>query len=139
MADEKLKQVRDAIADRFSTIPGLTGLKTVPSAITPPAVAVEVERIDYDTTMSRGSDDVVFVATLFVSKASERASQDQLFAYLSGSGAKSVKAAFEADPTLGGLVFDASVAEARQPGTFAIGEIPYNGVQFVIPASMDSV
>jgi hypothetical protein len=136
--DPKLQRVRDAIADRFSTIDGLRGLKTIPSEITPPAVAIEIESIDYDTTMDRGSDDVTWVATLFESKTSERVSQDRLFAYMSGAGPKSVKAAFEANTTLGGLVFDVSVAEARQPGTTPVGAIEYNVVQFVLVSTMDS-
>lgn len=130
MAD--LKAVRDAIADVLSTVDGLRGLNTIPGEITPPAALVLLESIDFDTTMTRGSDDYQFVAMVVVSKAHERVAQDALFGYLAGAGQRSVKAAFEADPTLGGLVHDAAVTEVRPPGNTTIGEIGYYGVPIVI-------
>lgn len=133
MAD--LKQVRDAIADRFSEITGLTGLKKVPGEITPPAALVLLDGVTFDTTMQRGSDEYEFVGLVLVSRGSERAGQDALYDYMAGSGDRSVKAAFEADPTLGGLVFDARVSEIRAPGDTTIGAVTYYGAPFVIVVS----
>jgi hypothetical protein len=133
MAD--LKAVRDAIADRFSEIPNLTGLKKVPGEITPPAALVVLETINYDTTMQRGSDEYVFIGLVLVSKTAEKAGQDALFEYMSGAGVKSVKAKFEEDPTLGGLVYDANVSEVRPPGDTQIGAVAYYGAPFVILVS----
>lgn len=123
--------VRDAIADRFSTIPKLTGLKTVPGQITPPAVLVLLESINFDSTMD-GCDEYTFVGLIVVSRTHERVGQDTLFGYLARTGEQSVKAVFEADPTLGGLVEDACVTEVRAPGDTEIGDISYYGVPVVI-------
>ena len=43
--------------------------------------------------------------------------------------------AFEADPTLGGLVFDACVTEVRPPGDTELGAVTYYGIPFVIQVS----
>lgn len=136
MAD--LEAVRDALAARLDTIPGLQGLSTVPGQITPPAALVLLESVDFDSTMSRGSDDYTWVAMVMTSHSSETG-QDLLMQYASGSGPKSVKAAFEADPTLGGLVFDANVTEVRPPGDYEMGAITYYAIPFVIQVSADGL
>lgn len=133
MAD--LEAVRDAIAAVADTIPGLQGIAHVPGQITPPAAVPLLEEVDFDTTMSRGSDDYTWVLMVFASKGDLIAGQNLLMQYASGSGTKSVKAAFEADPTLGGLVFDACVTEVRPPGDTELGAVTYYGIPFVIQVS----
>lgn len=132
MAD--LEEVRDAIAALVDTIPGLQGLANVPGQITPPAALVLLESVDFDSSMDRGSDDYTWIVMIMTSHSSDTG-QDLLMQYASGSGAKSVKAKFEADPTLGGLVFDANVSEVRPPGDYEMGAITYYAIQFVIQVS----
>lgn len=121
---------------RLETIPGLRVHQTVPGAIDPPAAVLSLESVIYDSSMSRGSDDLVFSADVFTSMASDRAGQELLFAFLDGSGAKSVKTAVEADPTLGGVAMYAEVAEAGGPRIASFGEIEYYNVQFRIVVSV---
>jgi hypothetical protein len=132
MAD--LEEVRDAIAALVDTIPGLQGVPRMPGQITPPTAIPMLESVDFDSAMDRGSDDYTWVLMVFTSHSSETG-QDLLMQYASGSGTKSVKAVFEADPTLGGLVFDANVTEVRPPGDYEMGAITYYAIPFVIQVS----
>jgi len=89
--------VRDAIITRLQTIDGLrvsdgSGVINPPAAVVAPASGTVV---DYDT--SSGSDDMLFVVTVLVSKASARAGQDELNAYMASSGAQSIPAAINGD------------------------------------------
>lgn len=118
MAD--IKQVADGIADRLETIDGLGVHREPPGTVESPAAAVSLESVDYDSTMSRGSDDLTFVVDLFLTDGPQ--GLENLYAYLNGSGAKSIKAAVEEDPTLGGVAMYAVVTEARKPNRAEVGQ-----------------
>lgn len=90
-----------AVADEIRTVLLTLNLR-VPAwgvqKVSPPAALVDLpERIDYDQTYGRGCDRIrdwrIFV---LVGKPEPRASQAALMAYASGTGAKSVQAAFTA-------------------------------------------
>jgi hypothetical protein len=59
--------------------------------------------------MGRGLDKWTFTVQAFVALASDIGAQVKLDAFLAPSGSQSVKAAIEADGTLGGIVADTSV------------------------------
>ena len=124
-----LTVVRSGVKDRLATIDGLRASATLPSVINPPAAWVMPAPgrfIDWDTTMSRGTDDMYLVVYLVVGKASDRAAQDTMDAYLAGSGTQSIKAAVEGDQTLGGVAMFVTVTEARNYGPIQIGDDPNN-------------
>jgi hypothetical protein len=125
-----IKTIRDGIATRLQTITGLRVHTTTPGSISPPSAVITFESCDFDSSMSRGSDDLTFVVHVFTSLASDRAGEDALFSYIDGSGSKSVKAAVEGDGTLGGAAMFAVVTRARAPGIVDIGGVEYYGVQF---------
>ena len=77
---------------------------------TPPMLQVFPDEIDYDTTMGRGLDTLMFIVQAHVGASSDIGAQKKLDAMLAPSGATvSVKAAVEADRTLGGVVHDCRV------------------------------
>lgn len=121
---------------RLETIDGLRVHETIPGAIDPPTAVLSLESVTYDSSMSRGSDDLVFSADVFTSMASDRAGQELLFSFIDGSGADSVKAAVEAEPTLGGVAMFAEVTDAGAPRIANFGEIEYYNVQFRIFVSV---
>jgi hypothetical protein len=51
-----------------------------------------------------GEDDLTFAVTVMVSWADQETAQETLDEYLASTGAKSIKAAIDADPTLGDIV-----------------------------------
>ena len=101
-----LLKIRKGIADRMKAVPGLRPTEdghaldqmTPPVAIVMPGDNRTLTRplIEYDQTMG-GSAKIVFTVMLLVSRASDRAGQLLLDAYLEDGGEKSVKAAIEAD------------------------------------------
>ncbi|CAB4214896.1 hypothetical protein UFOVP1467_1, partial [uncultured Caudovirales phage] len=67
--------------------------------------------------------------TLVVKRISNRAGQKALDGYLASTGATSVKAAIESDPTLDGNI-DALIVESATPGLYESGGISYLAYRF---------
>jgi hypothetical protein len=128
---EGLKTALDAIADPFTVYAEVPGSIAVPAAVISPGADGE-PAIRFDSTMARGSDDFIFTVTVLVSMADDRSGQEELDAYLEGSGGRSVKAAVEADPSLGGVAHFAHVREARNYGPMTYNDTRYVGVDFII-------
>jgi hypothetical protein len=127
--------LREGIADRLATIAQLNVYAFIPDTIVTPAATVAPAAetfIQWDTSMSRGSDDYTFTVTLFLQRGSDQDGQSKLDAYLAGSGADSVKTAIEGDATLGGVADWLQVTEARNYGRFRYNEVEYYGCELVI-------
>lgn len=126
MAD--VSEIRQGLADAMQTIHGLRTSATVPDAPRPPQAIVMPDRIDYDLDMMRGADRFYFTIILLVSRADDRAAQTNLDAYI--TGASSIKAAVEADRTLGGVVDTCRVTQMRNYAAVSVGEVLYLGAEF---------
>lgn len=111
--------VRDGLKTRLATITGLRTYDIVPDGIAPPAAVVGLLSLDFDMSMQRYLDHGDIEILVIVGRMSERAAQDKLDAYLAGSGTSSIKAAIEADTTLGGSVQTCRVISA-QPTTITV-------------------
>lgn len=131
--------IRDALRTRLRTISGLRVPDRPPGEISPPTAIVTGPSINYDSTMSRGSDDFTFTVTLLVSRAWDRAAEDQLDAYLAGSGSGSIKATLEATPAgLGESTVDfVRVTSSTEPDMIEVGQVEYLGVQFTVDVTAD--
>ena len=105
--------VRAGLGTALDTITGLRVFDYVPDSLSPPAAVVEPLEVDYDEAMRRGLDFYRAFILVIVGRMSDRSSQDRLDAYVAGSGASSVKAALEADKSLGGACSTLQVTSAR--------------------------
>lgn len=87
----------------------------------PPGFEVEIGTggIVYDGAMSRGHDEWFFTIRGFAASGTDVAAQMRLDPWLSSTGAESVKAALEADRTLGGTVSDSHVTRVSQVRAFS--------------------
>lgn len=99
----------------------------IPCAIVGPPTSIE-----FDEVMARGADLYTFTVRILVARASERSAQRSLFAYASGSGSKSIKAAIEYDATLGGAADTLAVTSATGIGIYGYGEADYLGLEFTV-------
>lgn len=118
----------DAIGVRLATISGLRVADYPSDAANPPQAIVSLpETIEYDSTFARGADRVIIPITVLVGKVSDRAARDALAAYVSGTGAKSVKAAV--DGTLAGVAHTVRVTGAKVD-VITIGAVDYLGASF---------
>ena len=105
--------VRAGIGTALDTIAGLRCFDYVPDSLAPPAAVVEPLEIDYDESMTSGTQFYRAFILVIVGRMSDRSSQDRLDAYLTDTGATSVKAALESDRTLGGACATLQVASSR--------------------------
>jgi hypothetical protein len=78
----------------------------VPDDFDPPAIYPEGVKVDFDQTHGRGTDKITVRLRLLCARTDDREGQHQLYRFLAGSGAGSVKAAIEAargEPGVGAL------------------------------------
>lgn len=104
-------EVREGLAASLGAISNLQASAYMLANPTLPAAEVLPGEIDYDKTFRRGMDGLEFTVRLMVGAASDIGAQKKLDAFLAPSGASSVKAALEADPTLGGDIEDLHVTK----------------------------
>jgi hypothetical protein len=130
----------DALAARLDSI-GLRASAESPGGINPPAAIVGVPPIpEYRAAFGRGT---VFIRswpiTVLTSSKVDRVGQRTLAEYASWTGAKSVPAVLEADPTLGGLIDDLVVQSFRPLGLEEVGTLQYFGGVFSVDMSMSGL
>lgn len=110
-------QVRDGLKTQLQAIEGLRVYDLIPDVVTPPCAVVGQLDFTFDINNARGLDQAQCDVFVIVQRFSERAGQDKLDAYLSGSGTSSIKTAIESDRTLGGAVDTLRVTGA-EAGTY---------------------
>ena len=129
MAD--IAAIVSGIATNLATIQGLRVQEQVlDTAPVPVALIGPPSTVAYDEVMARGADNYTFSVRVLVARADARSGQVTLGEYLSGSGARSVKAAIESDPTLGGAADTCRVTSATGIGIYPYGDIDYLGADF---------
>lgn len=100
--------VRKAMAAAVGAIPRVQAFAYRPDSINPPTFSVSEYNLDFHQAMGSGANGrgglvmVTFTCHLFVGRASDDGSQELLEPFLFDGGDRSVAAALEADPTLGG-------------------------------------
>ena len=122
-----VSQVADGLKARLATITGLRTFSYQPEQENPPFGYPQINSIDYHRAYSGG--DVVMNWTVFVvvGRYLDRTAHASLDDYLSYSGTKSVRAAIEADPTLGGVCSTLIVRSGAD-----ITSLDANGAQFLV-------
>ena len=105
-----MAEIRQGLVDNLSAISGVQWSPYLLASPTPPSGHVIPSEIAYDRAMHRGMDEVTMTVQAFVALGLDQAAQMKLDELLAPSGATSVKAAIEADRTLGGKVQDAWVS-----------------------------
>lgn len=98
-----LNAVMDALGVRLAMIDGLRVADYPSDAANPPQAIVSLpeQDIEYDVVGARGADRAVIPIMVLVGRVSDRAARDLIAQYVSGTGARSVKAAIEGDASVG--------------------------------------
>lgn len=123
-----LLDVMEGLEAALATIPGLRVSDVVPDQINPPQAVVGVPPVPaYRETFRMGTSRIEMPMWVFVSAAVDRVAQHSLAAYASPSGERSVRAAVEADRTLGGRVQDVTIRDFRPLGLEEVGQVGYFG------------
>ena len=119
--------IRQGLADVLDTIPDLRVSPYFPDDITPPMAIVDTYRLSFDLSMARGSDDFTFDVLVVVKRTSERAAQESLDGLV-----PLVKAAIEADKSLGGAAQSLQCQEMSGYSPLQIGETTYLAASFAV-------
>ena len=107
-------QVREGLAAALDTITGLRCYDYVPDGLVVPCAVIEpLEVTFHEASIPGGTQYYRAFILVIVGRMSDRSSQDRLDAYLTTTGASSVKAKLEADRTLGGACSTLQVASTR--------------------------
>lgn len=128
-----LTEIREALADRLKSItdlnvqPVVLGQIAVPAALIAPDSGPFLTYPDLD-----GSVDVKLIVTVLVATVVSDAAQNELDGYLVSNGPNSIKAAVDADPTLGSVAHYAMVTEARNYGLINYSGADYLGCEFLV-------
>lgn len=125
-----MSQLRTALASSMSSISGLRTSATIPDNPRPPIAVVMPDRVLFDLNARRGADTFYFSVMLIVGRADDRAAQNNLDAYIVGTG--SIKAAIESDRTLGGVANTCRVTEMSNYSSMSLGDVVYLAAQFTV-------
>lgn len=96
-------QVLDGLKARLATIAGLRTFSFQPAQLNPPVAFPVITQINYHRAMRGGLVVYDCVVYVIVGRYSDDRANADLDGYLAFSGAKSIRAALEADETLGGV------------------------------------
>jgi hypothetical protein len=124
-------EIQQGLADAAATVTGLRTHPALPDTINPPTFAPADLAIDYDLTMAHSLDMTLYTCGLYVSRGDSDVGRKAMLPYLQQAGDKSIKAAIEADRTLGGTCKTLIVERVR--GAYAlypIGGTDYLGALF---------
>ena len=116
--------IRQGIADNISA--AITGFQVSAYVLanpTPPCIYVMPGETEYDIAMGNGADRLNFIIRIMVPANGDIAQQRMLDLMCASTGAQSVKAAVEADDSLGGSVADCQVNSCSAPTLY----VPDNG------------
>ena len=128
-----VSQVKDGLKARIQSVPGLRAFDYQPDQVNPPFAWPALDEIRYHQTgMSTGGVVMDFTITVVVQRVSERVAQDALDQYMSWSGTQSVRAAIEADRTLGGVCEDLIVTSAGNFTNIDANDTLYLTVDFKV-------
>lgn len=101
---------------------------------TPPLFEIEVDTIDYHASMGAGYVMYQFVVRGLVNLGSDVGAQVNLDTYMNPSGTNSLKAAIEADKTLGGVVDTLKVTNVTRTAVYSAqqGQTSYLGAEWAV-------
>lgn len=123
-----LHDLREAAKTTIATT-GLRGTPYTPDQINPPSFWVANATINYQDVLGGGTAKVTMSVVVALSSAEAQRSEQTLDDYLSTDGARSIYAAVEADPTLGGACDSAALLTMDETGVVEIAGQQYIGAK----------
>ncbi|HEY7823181.1 MAG TPA: hypothetical protein VIG24_10120 [Acidimicrobiia bacterium] len=127
-----LSDIRSAMGTALAAVPNLRVRELIPSLVTPPMAVVQPSSIEYDLNAQNGVNRYLFTVTVFVVKADDRAAQLRVDPFVAPTGSGSIKAALEADRTLGGVVNTLRVTDVNNYSSADANDVIYLAVDFQV-------
>lgn len=124
--------VSERLAAAALTVEGiLVADSFVPESVSAPHFYVGEWTLQYDQTFG-GLVDAEVICRVLCSRSDDVAGQDLLRGFWAPTGAASVKAALEADPTLGGACQDLHVRRVQGHRLYQVGDMRYYGAEWPV-------
>lgn len=128
-----LTDIREGLAASLAVLEGVQVTAHMLVNPSPPAIHVYPSETEYDLTMQRGLDQWTLTVQAVVNSVSDIGSQRKLDEFIAPAGSQSVKAAIEADGTLGGIVADTRVVSCTGYRVYARdGAAPVLGAEWSV-------
>lgn len=119
-------QVANALKTQLQTISGLRVFSYQPEQLNPPVAFPVLSQVDYHRAFKGGNVIMLWQVHVTVGRYTDSRAHALLDDFLSYDGAKSIRAALEADKTLGGLVQSLVLTSGAD-----ITTISENGAEFL--------
>lgn len=116
----------------LATIPGLRTFDYQPEQLNPPFAYVSLNTISYHGAFQGGMQEMEWNVTVVVGRWVDRQANARLDEYAAFSGAKSVRAAIEADKTLGGVCDTLIVQSSASISSLEAGDADFLTVDFQV-------
>jgi len=120
-----VSQVATGLKNRLATVSGLRAFDYQPEQLNPPVGFPVIESIEYHAAMGGGDVQMRFNVFVIVGRYLDRVAHANLDAYLSYSGASSLRAALEGDRTLGGVAQTLIVDSATSISSLTVAEADF--------------
>lgn len=127
-----VSQVASGLQARLATISGLRAYSYQPEQLNPPFAFPVLQQIEYHRAMGGGDVLMTWGITAVTGRWVDRTAHTLLDGYLSYSGASSIRAAIEADPTLGGVCDTLIVSSAANITSLTVADADFLQVQFTV-------
>lgn len=124
-----VSQVADGIKVRLATISGLRTFSYQPEQLNPPVAFPVLESVEYHRAFSGGDVQMRWQIFVIVGRYLDRVAHSNLDGFLSFSGATSLRAAIEADRTLGGVVNTLVLDSGMSVGSLTVAEADFLQIQ----------
>lgn len=144
-AQYDIGEVMDALAGVFNGVETgqeISGVAQVISCaaevtgqIEPPGIVLDIDDQEWDLNMGAGADSFSVAAVVLVQYQETDTAQRELWSFLSRkptAGVARLKAALEANQTLGGLVSYVVMTRVRSIGVVTYGAVDYLGAEIVL-------
>lgn len=126
-----VKQASDGLVAALQAI-GVRAYSRPADITAAPCAFVLLEAVDYQNAFALGDPQMDFTVTAVASRTSDRNAYDRLSAAVSATGSSSIRAAIEADRTLGGVCQTLLVERADNIRMISQGDQSYLAVDFSV-------
>lgn len=132
----EIGEIRAALAAACAEVVDTTGTRVQslayqPDSLDPPTVYAGESSGSYDDTLE-GLGSATVTVRIIASRGDDAAGQELLDALLASSGPSSIKAAIEADPTLGGVCSDLAVTGWDGYRLYDVAGTEYFGAELTV-------
>jgi hypothetical protein len=125
-------EISDALKNALTTIRGMRVYDYLPDQINPPVGYVGIQSVNYHGAFAGGNPVHTYTINVVVGRVSDRSSQRALDEFLAYDGARSIRAALEADQTLDGVVQTLICTDGGNLAPLTIGDVTYVSIDFSV-------